>query len=1044
SWLLAPPRLPPWLTSSSSWPHLPPLQSSLQLSGAARLSAPAASAPRQAVTPTAGQTLICDFYSLKGTLKLLKLQSIWCLLWSAFRGLAPLCLGIVTLRSGQNMDPADQEPRSAPVQQAVTQQGILLGQHDANIRALISANQTLAQQVASLSAQLASLQAPAAPTDQRNQPETGDDQQRDLQAVPPNRTVLRERLLPGLKQGSLGGPFSGLTFSAFLEEFRRVFESPATPFCASSRLFTITQDRRSVADYTLEFRTLGGRGGLDRGRVVCRLIQWAPMELADVSAVPLQFPPRFLIPPGGPPPNSASRAPESPSVPTPEEPMQVGGAHLSPEERNRRLRKRVSVFTVGELVTPCLPVPGDQKTGPGHHRICFQLQRFSLQALIDSGAEENFIDEQAAEQAGIPSEPLERPRNALAVDGRILAQTSATPTTWCGSGRGTNGRQPSTPPWATSEYLVMPFGLTNAPAVFQALINDVLRDFLNRFVFVYLDDILIYSRNLPDHQLHVRQVLQRLLENRLFVKKEKCEFHASQVDFLGFIIKEGCVQADPAKVRAVAEWPIPTNRKLLQRFLGFANFYRRFIRNYSQEAAPLTALTSPSRPFVWSEEAEKAFNRLRTLFTTAPVLVQPDPAQQFVVEVDASDIGVGAVLSQRRGSDGRLHPCAFFSRRLSPAEANYDVGNRELLAVKMALEEWRHWLEGSTQPFVVWTDHKNLAYIQTAKRLNSRQARWALFFSRFDFVPHLPPRVPQHQARRPLKTVQRGGEGAGGGEHPSYLQGHRCYHLGHRERRPAGSTAAARPRAGDLRAACLSLDAVRSQVLQWAHSSKLSCHPGINRTISLIKRHFWWRNMEADIRGFVQACTVCGKREELSSTSVRPPSAPFCSWAALVPHRPGFCHRQPTLLPLAKLPTARETADLLANHVVRLHGIPRDIVSDRGPQFISQVWKSFCTGLGRVSESHLGVPSSIKRADGEDEPGPRVSATLCHGRQPEYLVTNHHCFHARNKSWPFPPSNIISNGVRRYGKGPRPPWRPPFSGIGDRQTSTDYLLPSTP
>ncbi|KAI3366538.1 hypothetical protein L3Q82_000667 [Scortum barcoo] len=191
----------------------------------------------------------------------------------------------------------------------------------------------------------------------------------------------------------------------------------------------------------------------------------------------------------------------------------------------------------------------------------------------------------------------------------------------------------------------------------------ILRDFLNRFVFVYLDDILIYSRNLPDHQLHVRQVLQRLLENRLFVKKEKCEFHASQVDFLeSFIIKEGCVQADPAKVRAVAEWPIPTNRKLLQRFLGFANFYRRFIRNYSQEAAPLTALTSPSRPFVWSEEAEKAFNRLRTLFTTAPVLVQPDPAQQFVVEVDASDIGVGAVLSQRRGSDGRLHPCAFFSR----------------------------------------------------------------------------------------------------------------------------------------------------------------------------------------------------------------------------------------------------------------------------------------------------------------------------------------------------------------------------------------------
>ncbi|KAI3365369.1 hypothetical protein L3Q82_010455 [Scortum barcoo] len=528
------------------------------------------------------------------------------------------------------MDPADQEPRSAPVQQAVTQQGILLGQHDANIRALISANQTLAQQVASLSAQLASLQAPAAPTDQRNQPETGDDQQRDLQAVPPEPF-----------SGSLGGPFSGLTFSAFLEEFRRVFESPATPFCASSRLFTITQDRRSVADYTLEFRTLAAEVDWTEDALCASLLQWAPLA-DDVSAgqVPLQFPLRFLIPPG-----------DRLQI------LQVGLLNLrvfrplrnpcrwegliSPQRNGiAGSEAGVSVFTVGELVTPCLPVPGDQKTGPATTICCFQLQRFSFRlSLIDSGAEENFIDEQAAEQAGIPSEPLGRPRNALAVDGRILAQVpGATIFTKLDLRNayhlvrireGDEWKTAFNTPLGHFEYLVMPFGLTNAPAVFQALINDVLRDFLNRFVFVYLGDILIYSRNLPDHQLHVRQVLQRLLENRLFVKKEKCEFHASQVDFLGFIIKEGCVQADPAKVRAVAEWPIPTNRKLLQRFLGFANFYRRFIRNYSQEAAPLTALTSPSRPFVWSEEAEKAFNRLRTLFTTAPVLVQPDPAQQI-------------------------------------------------------------------------------------------------------------------------------------------------------------------------------------------------------------------------------------------------------------------------------------------------------------------------------------------------------------------------------------------------------------------------------
>lgn len=190
---------------------------------------------------------------------------------------------------------------------------------------------------------------------------------------------------------------------------------------------------------------------------------------------------------------------------------------------------------------------------------------------------------------------------------------------------------------------------------------------------------------------------------------------------------------DPTKLTAVREWPSPSSRKELQRFLGFANFYRRFIRNFSRLAAPLTALTSTSIPFEWTTEAELAFKELKHRFTSAPVLIQPNPELQFIVEVDASDCGVGAVLSQRSPSDQKLHPCAYFSRKLSSAERNYDIGNRELLAIKLALEEWRHWLEGATHPFVVWSDHKNLSYIQSAKRLNSRQARWALFFDRFNF-----------------------------------------------------------------------------------------------------------------------------------------------------------------------------------------------------------------------------------------------------------------------------------------------------------------------
>lgn len=279
----------------------------------------------------------------------------------------------------------------------------------------------------------------------------------------------------------------------------------------------------------------------------------------------------------------------------------------------------------------------------------------------------------------------------------------------------------------------MPFGLSNSPAVFQALVNDMLRDKVNRFVFVYLDDILIFSQNEREHVQHVRRVLQRLLENRLFAKVEKCEFHTQSVSFLGFVLSPEGVRMDPAKVKAVADWPTPDSRKAVQRFLGFANFYRRFIRNFSQVALPLTNLTSIHKRFEWSPQAQTAFSELKRGFISAPILSNPDPSRQFVVEVDASEVGVGAILSQRSSSDGRIHPCAFFSHRLTPSERNYDIGNRELLAVRLALGEWRHWLEGSGVPFVVWTDHKNLEYIRSAKRLNSRQARWALFFGRFDF-----------------------------------------------------------------------------------------------------------------------------------------------------------------------------------------------------------------------------------------------------------------------------------------------------------------------
>ena len=225
----------------------------------------------------------------------------------------------------------------------------------------------------------------------------------------------------------------------------------------------------------------------------------------------------------------------------------------------------------------------------------------------------------------------------------------------------------------------------------------MLRDFLNIFCFVYLDDILIFSPDEDTHVNHVHLVLQRLLANHLFVKAEKCEFHVNSVSFLGFVISPNKMEMDPAKVSDVANWPTPNSRKKVQQFLGFANFYRRFIRNFSAIASPLHSLTSPHVQFVWNPQAEKSFMDLKRRFTTAPILTVPDRNRQFVVEVDASNDGVGAILSQMSAGDNKLHPCAYLSRKLSSAERNYNVGNRELLAVKIALEEWRHWLEGAEQ-----------------------------------------------------------------------------------------------------------------------------------------------------------------------------------------------------------------------------------------------------------------------------------------------------------------------------------------------------------
>uniref|UniRef100_A0A8C5LPA6 Gypsy retrotransposon integrase-like protein 1 n=1 Tax=Leptobrachium leishanense TaxID=445787 RepID=A0A8C5LPA6_9ANUR len=430
---------------------------------------------------------------------------------------------------------------------------------------------------------------------------------------------------------------------------------------------------------------------------------------------------------------------------------------------------------------------------------------------------------------------------------------------------------------------------------------------------------------------------------------------------------------DESKIKAILTWPIPLNRKGLKSFIGFSNFYRKFIRNFSQNILPLTRLTKPTIPFQWSKEAQTAFEALKSNFSSFPVLCLPDPEKQCIVEVDASENAAGAVLSKKKGDKNLLHPVAFFSKTFSPPERNYDVADKELLAIKVALEEWRHLLEGSLHPILIYTDHRSLEYIKAARRLKPRQARWALFFSHFDLSITYRPGTQNGKAdalSRSQSTFEEDVE-----QNQSIIP--ERYFLATapslwKEIQQQIPTANIPQHIQmELKDGLLvHKDKVYvppsmvEQVLLFHHDNPITGHGGIQKTTELIKRTFWWPNMDLDIYNYVKHCVTCIRSKDMHTKPqglLQPLPVPSKPWADIaldfIVDLP-FSQMYNTILvvidrftkmahfiPIKGLPSAKITAKLFLKEIFRIHGLPESIISDRGTQFTSKFWDAFCQQL---------------------------------------------------------------------------------------------------
>ncbi|KAJ9561679.1 LOW QUALITY PROTEIN: hypothetical protein OSB04_006839 [Centaurea solstitialis] len=431
---------------------------------------------------------------------------------------------------------------------------------------------------------------------------------------------------------------------------------------------------------------------------------------------------------------------------------------------------------------------------------------------------------------------------------------------------------------------VVPFGLTNAPAVFMDLMNRVCRPYLDKFIIVFIDDILIYSRSKEDHEQHLRLILELLKAEQLYAKFSKCEFWIREVHFLGHVVNKEGIHVDPAKVEAVKKWEAPKTPTEIRQFLGLAGYYRRFIANFSRIAQPLTTLTQKDKKFVWGEKQEEAFQTLKQKLCNAPILALPEGTDNFVVYCDASHQGLGCVLMQNK------KVIAYASRQLKVHEKNYTTHDLEIGAVVFALKIWRHYLYGTK--CTIFTDHKSLQHILDQKMLNLRQRRWVELLSDYDCEIKYNPGEANvvADALRAGEAYEDASNGNGSadqsektdiGSSKEALKADNLKKETHHklekefEEKPDGV------RYFKDRTWVPKVDQLRTLIMDEAHQSKYSIHPGSDKMYKGLKEHYWWPGMKRDIATYVSKCLTCAKvkvEHQKPSGLLQQPEIPEWKW----------------------------------------------------------------------------------------------------------------------------------------------------------------------